>query len=544
MTLGACARCSSLRAPDAGQSIQPTASWLEGRPPDERNAPQRGGTLVVRAMMEPGGLNFLDNSFRDAWVSRITRNLVFETLLGVEPSDGSLKPQLATAWGASDDHRVLTLSLSSSATFSDGRPFGANDVVAVFDAIMAPSNRTEAIRAELFGLESWRALDGHTVELRWKTASPLALRALSRVPMYSANQLAGAWTSLAERPIGTGPFRIADWQRGQTLTLERRHGRDGRDDRAYLDRIVFRFVKDHTAAAGLFERGAFDLMTNIQTSLWRAMEAPTPEYDWAKADWQRLKSIDNSYSYIAWNEAHPAFADARVRTALAKLYDSALVARLVDFDLEPPTTCPYYAPSDSCDPLVTPIRFSPMEAARDLAAAGFEDHDGDGILDRAGIPFRFTFLLPASSVRLGRLVPLLHEQLTALGIDMKIEKVDTATLSARLARRDFDAVSRVWTEFDREHDIFPIFHSSQSDGGSNFIGFSNEKVDRLLESLQNEFDPVRRRALEREAHRAIFAAQPYLFMTVRPSLDAAKRSVHGLKPAVTWYDLREVWVSH
>jgi peptide/nickel transport system substrate-binding protein len=117
------------------------------------------------------------------------------------------------------------------------------------------------------------------------------------------------------------------------------------------------------------------------------------------------------------------------------------------------------------------------------------------------------------------------------------------SLSARVARRDFDVVSRVWTEFDREQDLFQNFHSSQRDGGANFAGYSNEEADRLIEQIRGEFEVSKRRALERQLHERLYADQPYLFMTARQSLDAAKRRVHGLQPSLLWYDLRRVWVS-
>jgi ABC-type oligopeptide transport system substrate-binding subunit len=117
-------------------------------------------------------------------------------------------------------------------------------------------------------------------------------------------------------------------------------------------------------------------------------------------------------------------------------------------------------------------------------------------------------------------------------------------LSARQAKRDFDVLSRVWTEFDRESDLRPLFHSDQRDGGANVTGFSSPRVDALLDAIGGEFDLTKRRALERQLHAALFEQQPLLIMTARQSLDAAKPRVHGLTPSLTWYDLRQVWVEH
>lgn len=498
LLLAACNRCGAPVAGDAGASIE----WLEGTPLPETGTPRKGGSLTVRAMAEPGGLDFLEDPFHDAWVARMTRNTVTEALLEIDPVTYALKPQLAASFDGGVFH------LREGVKFHDGSAFTAADVIATLDRVMDVKQRTGATRGDFVDLESYRALDEHTVELKWKTESAFHLRAVAKLPICRCSD--------ARHPIGTGPYAFESWQGGDRLTLKRR------DDRAFVDTLVFRFAKDHTLAGSLFERGEFDLMTLIQPVLWRAMEAAP----WARTGYRRLKSIDNSYSYIAWNEARPYFADARTRRALARLYPRDVIARSVDLGLEVPTTCPYWLKSKSCDPSVEPIPYSPETARASLADAGFT----------------FTFLIPATSVRLGKVAPLLQEEMRRAGITMQIETVDTATLAQRVTRRDFDATSRVWTELDAAQDQYGTFHSSQIDGGSNFAGYASAEADRLLEQIRVEPDETKRVELERALHRRLYQDQPYLFMTARQSLDAAKITVHGLQPSLLWYDLRKVWV--
>src|SRR5579862_9518370 len=105
---------------DAGPAPGPTQAWLDGTPIADTGAPTDGGTLVVRAMVEPGGLNFLNSEFRDGWTSRLTRNSVYECLLEIDASDYSLKPQLAVSWSESDDHLTQTFKLREGVKFHDG----------------------------------------------------------------------------------------------------------------------------------------------------------------------------------------------------------------------------------------------------------------------------------------------------------------------------------------------------------------------------------------------------------------------------------------
>ncbi len=484
-------------------------------------------------MSEPPTLNFLEGTSRESWTSRMTRNLVTESLIDIDPKTYELAPALAERWLETENHHVTTFYLRPGVTFHDGSKFSARDVVATLDAVKDPRQNTSSVRAEFDALVSWRAIDAQTLELRWGRPSPFAMRALARLPILPAEALAKDWRALGAKPIGTGPYAVEAWERGQTLTLKRVDVA-----RAFVDTIVFRFVKDHTIASGLFERGELDVLTNVQPSLWKELER-SPS---AITSTRRLKGIDNSYSYIAWNQAVPALADVRVRRALAHLYPTLAMNKTVDLGLEQPTTCPYWLPSESCDSSVQPISFSPEAARAELLDAGFTETDG--VLSRDGQPLTLHFLMPATSVRLAKLTPMLQEQFRRIGAELIIETVDISHMAARVNARDFEVVSRVWTELDATQDQFLTFHSSQIDGGSNFVRYASPEADRLMESIRSEWDAPARHALERDLHRRLYEDQPYLFMTSRASLDLAKQRVHGLRPSPLWYDLRRVWVEH
>ncbi len=538
-SLAACSGCAKkTRAPDGGADL----AWLEGQPLKDIGAPADGGTLIIRAMLEPDGLNFLDEAFRDGWTSRTMRNNVFEQLIEIDPVDYSLKPQLAESYESSADHLTQTFHLRRGVKFHDGSEFTSRDVIAVLDAVMDGKHPTESLKADFVDLAGWKAIDDFTVELRWKQVAPFSLRQVAKLPIYPAESLEGDWASLAlaRRPIGTGPFAFDSWKTGEQLVLKRFDGWWA--GKPHLDTVIFRFVKDHTLATALFEKGAFDVMTNIQPTVWRAIEAADPKNAWAQRGYQRLRSPDNSYSYIAWNEALPFFADVRVRRALAMGYPSDLVSKAVDLGLELPTTCPYFLGSSKCDPGVKALPYDPKKGRALLEEAGFKDSDADGVVERDGVPLRFRFILPGTSVRLGKLVPLLQESYKQMGVDLVPEVVEGAVLGARMAKRDFEVVSRVWTEFDVEQDQYQVFHSSQIDGGSNFTGYASAEVDAMLEKIRSEPDADKRLQLERALHRKLYEDQPYLFMTARQTLDAAKTRVHGIIPSLVWYDLRRVWV--
>lgn len=545
VVLAVASSCSKKSSADAGTvapASGPSRAWLEGEVQKDTGVPTDGGTLTVRAMLEPDGLNFLDEAFRDGWTSRTMRNTVFEALVEIDPVTYEIVPQLAERFEVSADGRTQTFHLRQGVKFHDGSALDAADVLAVLDAVKDGKHPTESLAADFVDLGTWSAPDPATVVLTWKQVSPFGMRQIAKLPVYPKESLQGDWAKLplVRAPVGTGPFQFESWKTGEQLTLKRFDGWWA--GKPHLDRIVFRFVKDHTVATTLLQKGEFDLMTNVQPTVWRALEAPDPKNAWAQTGYRRLRVADNNYSYIAWNEARPFFADVRVRRALAMAYPAEVISKGVDLGLELPTTCPYYLQSNKCDPAVKPLPYDPKQGRALLEAAGFKDTDGDGIVERDGVPLRFHFILPGTSVRLGKLVPLLQESFRTMGVDLVPELVEGAVLNARVAKRDFDVLSRVWTEFDVEQDQYQVFHSSQIDGGSNFVGYASRETDALLERIRTEPDATKRLALERALHRRLYEDQPYLFMTARQTLDMAKNRVHGLQPSLVWYDLRKVWV--
>jgi peptide/nickel transport system substrate-binding protein len=129
-----------------------------------------------------------------------------------------------------------------------------------------------------------------------------------------------------------------------------------------------------------------------------------------------------------------------------------------------------------------------------------------------------------------------------VGVEARISTVDVSAYMSRVRAHDFEAMALSWSAADVVQDNFDQFHSSQTEQGSNYVGYRNPEVDALLERIRGELDPLARTALEREAHRRIFEDQAYLFMGQRPSLDAVKRSVHGVRPSLAGYDFAAMWL--
>ena len=551
IALCACAGCSCQKKTEpvvAPAIAAPGVEWLEGTLPASELAgvPKRSGTFTLRVNAEPGGLNRLHDQMAEATMVRYTTGTLYESLAELDRSTHpryDLKPLLAESWEESDDHLTLTVHLRKGVLFHNGDAFTSADVKAVVDAVHDPKHATRSIDSFFDDLASVATPDAFTVVVKWKKPYFLANRNfLTSLPMMPARALTGDFDTLPinRAPIGTGPWQFVSWESGAALTFKRFEKYWG--PAVSFDRIVVRFVKDDTVATQLWERGEFDLMTGIPAPTWRAIESPTADNRWAIEGYHRVRFAENSYGWLGWNEERPFFADQKVRHALGLLYPKDSVEKNIDLGLEPRATCPQYRDSAGCDPDVVPLPHDPKAAAALLDEAGWQDTNDDGVRDRDGVPFKFVFLSNPYSVKLAKLLPLLQEEYRKAGIEMEIEKVDSAAYVKRMRAHEFDAASLSWSNMDPVQDLFQIFHSSQKiKGGSNMVSYQNAEVDRLLVQIRTEFDPGRRALLERRVQRLLYDDQVYCFLTNRPWLHAIKRDVHGLQASLAWYDLRKAW---
>ena len=181
-------------------------------------------------------------------------------------------------------------------------------------------------------------------------------------------------------------------------------------------------------------------------------------------------------------------------------------------------------------------------ARRGLDVLVLEEKEVVGGAARTERPFARVPGLAASTgaYLLGLMPPeLLHK----LGVEMEIKKVDWARFVQLVEEHQFDATSLRWGNTDVVQDPYEIWHSSQSKDGSNFVFFNDPRVDALIEKARAVLDDARRNELYRKMGRLLYDDAPYTFLYSRPSLDAVKVRVRGIRPSVVWYDLQDTWLA-
>ena len=208
--------------------------------------PKRGGTLVIAIDSDPATVNpDVTTSVSDVSVG----SLIYDSLMRVDENFEPV-PSLASAWTVSPDKLTYTFKLVE-AKWHDGKPFTSRDVKFTFENISAKyGSKFLAAAAQI---KEIRTPDDRTVEIEMKrpfgpflfSTTGYTNAAIMPEHLYAGTDALKNPATLS-RPVGTGPFMMKDWVRGQTITLERNPNYWHRG-RPYLDQVVFRLIPDTAA---------------------------------------------------------------------------------------------------------------------------------------------------------------------------------------------------------------------------------------------------------------------------------------------------------
>ncbi len=160
----------------SAETTYPLESWREAPNPYASPHAEVGGEISTFAGPYPRSLNyFLDTSVHSAEIL----GLLYDSLLSMNPATLDYEPGLAERWTVSDDKRVITIHLDPAATWSDGTPITADDIVWTWQAILDPKNLTGPHKVDLERYEAPEVLDERTVrftarEAHWKNLMSIA----------------------------------------------------------------------------------------------------------------------------------------------------------------------------------------------------------------------------------------------------------------------------------------------------------------------------------------------------------------------------------
>jgi len=183
-----------------------------------------------------------------------------------------------------------------------------------------------------------------------------------------------------------------------------------------------------------------------------------------------------------------------------------------------------------------------------LAEAGWKDTNGDGILEKNGVPFVFEIITNQGNEVRAKCAEIIQKRLAEVGIQVKIRILEWAAfVNDFINKRRFDATILAWT-IPMDPDIYDVWHSSKSGPDElNFVSYKNREVDDLLEKGRGTFDQTQRKKCYDRIQEILAEEQPYLFLYVSDALPIIHARFRGIEAAplgigynfIKWYVPRE-----
>lgn len=438
--------------------------------------------ITVGLQLEPPNLD--PTSGAAAAIDDVTYATIFEGLVAIG-RDGAIRPWLASGWTVSPDRLTYTFRLRSGVRFHDGGAMDARAVAFSLERAIAPGS-SNAQALALRAIRRIELIDPLTVRLSLAQPDADLLRLLTYGDAVIVSpRSAGA---LAERPVGTGPFRFAGWRRGDAITLDRNPSYWGRAPT--LRRVTYRFLADPTAAYAAMKAHDVDLFPDFPAPEVLAQLRGDPSL--------RVVTVPSEGEVIlAMNERTGPLADVRVRRAIAQaidrraLIDGAMAGYGTPIGSHVPPQSPDYLDFTGLTP------HDPAAARRLLAAAGYPNG------------FALTLKLPPPSYarRSGEIVAA---ELAVIGIRADIRNLEWAQwLDEVLSRHAFDLTIVSHAEpFD--YDIYgrPGY----------YFGYESAAFRQLLARLKLADDPVAHRVLMRQLQRRLAEDVPAAYLFQFPHL--------------------------
>lgn len=491
----ACSSAESTSGESAGEESISEAATASGTGEEEPTTLVYGSgdyTRINPAMDEHGEINLL----------------LFNGLTGHD-GDNAVVPALAKSWDFDEETCTYTFHLEEDVRWHDGEPFTAEDVQFTIEAIMDPENGSE--NAPNFeDVEEITVIDDHTISFRL-SAPNVAFLDYMTMAILPKHLLEGEDMQTADffrSPIGTGPYKLASWDEGQAITLEK--NADYFRGEPNIDTIVFKIVPDDNAKTLQLRAGELDLaLLTPKDAATFADEEGFTCYDMETADYRGiLFNFQNEY----WQENRdliPAVCYAIDREAII---DAVLLGQ--GMAAYGPLQRNIYNYED-----VEHYDYDPEKARAVLEAAGCVLGE-DGFYTRNGETVGFVLSVGAGDQVRIDMAQIVAQQLREIGMDVTVDIPAQVDWSGQMAY-----LIGWGSPFDADDHTYKVFGT---DKGANYSGYSNADVDRYLTEARESDDPAVRAEAYANFQKALAADPAFAFICYIDANYVADASITGI----------------
>jgi len=557
------------------------AQTIYGVSDEDKYRPQPGkvgGALNLATIADPKSFNAI--MAKETSTTEIT-NLIFEGLTRVNGISGKVEPNLAERWEVSEDGLTWTFHLRTDVQWSDGHPFTAHDVEFTFNRLINNDDHPNSAR-DVLSVEGKfpdiKGLDDHTVRIVTPTPYAPFLRALGTeiLPkhklekMVEERRFASGW-GLDTDPkeiVGTGPFMLVKYLPAQRVILKRNPNywrKDAAGNRLpYLGEIVYLIVQNEDVARLKFDSKEIDVYS-VRGEDYHDMAKRAPAENYT------IYPLGPAYgsSFVVFNlcaDRDPKtgqplmdpvklswFSDVRFRKAVAHAMDRRSMIKVALYDLGYMQDGPM-SPREGYfyNPNVVKYPHDPKKARALLKEAGFEDRNGDGVVEDAkGNPVKFVLMTNSGNKVREQLAGMIAADLRKVGLDVQPALLEFNLLTTKLDTCvGWEAIllgltggpephfgQNVWQSSGQLHMWYPRQKKPATDWEA--------RIDQIFDKGVQELDPEKRKKLYDEWQLIVSDKLPFIYTVLRASIVAVRNRLGNLAPATyggALWNLDELYV--
>ena len=495
------------------------------------------------------------DSFNPLFAEEITageiNDLIFPGLVGsdFDRAAGELRytPSLARSWEWSNQGRDITFHLRGNAYWTDGKRVTARDVQISYVLYGDPdvsSVRQVAVEnlkltnGRLDVVKSVEPIDDSTVVFHFVREYPGQLfdAGLPIVPahIFSFIQRADIRSHATNKsPVGFGPFKLARWVPLQEIILES-NPQSVVPFPAKVPQLIFRVIPEYRSRISQFESGEIDILAGLR------IEDAQKFKD--KTEITIVSIPGRDYDFLGWNNIDPvAYGKSRGKVVQPhRLFGSASVRRALTMAINRSEIVQAYLGSHGQEAIggisplfkwayndtLKPLPFDQSLARSILKREGWNDNDGDGVLDKDGLRFSFMLKVPAGNQLRTVVAAVVQRQLKNVKIEMNIEQVERATFWQEVTARKYDAWLAGFS-VPLQMQLDDLWGSDLERYPFNLTGFRNKRVDQILDKVKNFSRESDGAPLWKEFQILVQQEQPCTFLFWINNIVGVNKRVHG-----------------
>ncbi len=502
--------------------------------PAEADSHAKGGTFIFGRGGDSVGL---DPALEEDGESFKVCDNIYDTLIQYKDGSTEIEPGLATSWESSENGLTWTFHLRKGVTFHDGTPFNAE---AVLFSLNRQHEKTHPFHdvggsyvywiatglAEI--VDKITAVDEFTVQIHLKTAyAPfiytIAITSFSIVSPTAVKKLGDEYSN---SPVGTGPFKFVQWDRGDKIVLAANENYWG--GRPKLDRVIFRSIPDNAVRLIELQRGGL-----------HAMEFPNPDDLRQIQDDDTLELLSQpgtNIGYLAMNMDKPPLDNLKVRLAINHAINKSEIIKHLYQGLGIPAKNPIPPTMWSYDDTIEDFAYNPKLAKQLLAEAGYPNGFETTL---------WALPVPRPYIPDGRaLAEVLQSELRNVGIETKIATYDWGTYLEKTKNGEHDMAMLGWSADLGDPDNFFYFLLSKSSAekpAGNIAFYRSDAMQDVLEQARAISDKEKRISLYKEAQQIFHKDVPWVPLAHAKQILVVNKKVKNLKlHPLNWKYFRNV----